>query len=80
MQLDDIHSCHGKTCTIHHAPNAALQPDVIQVILAGRYIPACDTRTLSPDEFNAFERGELGVIKSSCSQQACVAKHPCKAY
>ena len=40
MQLDDVHSSHGETCTIHHAPNAAFQPDVVQVVLAGCHIPA----------------------------------------
>lgn len=70
MQLDDVHGCHSKTCTIHHAPNAAFQPNVIQVILAGCYIPACGIGCFTSPHccmyvVDAFQQGEVSVIKPS---------------
>ena len=40
MQLDDVHGGHGQASTIHHAANAAIQANVVQIILTGCYIPA----------------------------------------
>lgn len=40
MKLDDVHSCHGQSRSIDHAANAAVQTNVVQVILAGSHISA----------------------------------------
>src|SRR5690242_15441595 len=36
-QLDHIHRSHGQTCTIDHAPDIALQPDVAQTVIPSRH-------------------------------------------
>jgi hypothetical protein len=39
MKLDDVHGSHSQTRTIHHATNAAIQANVVQIVLAGGNLP-----------------------------------------
>ena len=35
MQLDDVHGGHGQAGAVHHAPDVAVQGDVVQVVVGG---------------------------------------------
>ena len=47
MQLDDVHGGHGQARPIDHAPNAAVQANVVQIIRAGLHIPAAASLCIS---------------------------------
>ena len=35
VQLDDVHRCHGKAGTVHHAADVAIERDIVEVELLG---------------------------------------------
>ena len=40
MELDDVHGSHRQAGAIHHAPDAAVQANVVEVVLASRHFSA----------------------------------------
>ena len=45
VQLDDVHGRHGQARAVDHAADAAVQADVVQVVLPGRHLPASTRAT-----------------------------------
>merc|ERR1719381_341119 len=39
VQLDDVHRGHGQPGPVHHAPNVAVQGDVVQVVVGRLHLP-----------------------------------------
>ena len=53
MELDDVHGGHGQPCPVDHAADAAVQPYVVQVVLACCHFPAKLARGVSSAESSA---------------------------
>merc|ERR1719397_2503455 len=39
MEFNNVHSSHGQTSSVDHAPNVTIQSDVVQVVVGGFHLP-----------------------------------------
>mmetsp|Transcript_36502 Transcript_36502/g.27065 ORF Transcript_36502/g.27065 Transcript_36502/m.27065 type:complete len:254 (-) Transcript_36502:528-1289(-) len=73
FQLDDIHCCHGKTCTINHATNVSTQTNVVQVRFGRFYFSPILLRAItmfehsSLTEFSIVIKVDLGITHNDTS-------------
>lgn len=63
MKRDYIHGCHGETSAIDHAPNIAVQGDVVEIEFGSGHLLLVFLSPVTKSE--EFLLAELGVVVES---------------